>query len=131
MWEHAGDFEKAREAYELALDEVKVDISKGAPTEEVVKRGVGISLKIGDLWVEEGKDALAERYYVWGLEELLKGGLDEKQAQKVNDIVAGREDLPESQEHDGEENPRWLKTVEVVGALERLGDLYARVGNVA
>ena len=131
MWEDAGERGKARECYELGWREV-VQLLEGQEKEgsKEVMKGVAMAMKIGDLWVEEGRkgDGEAEKYYVWCVEEMMKLGMTEAQKSKVEEevthgIVAGKE------EDKGMELPKWLGQVELVAGFERLGELYARAGN--
>ncbi|KAI5480916.1 hypothetical protein MNV49_006725 [Pseudohyphozyma bogoriensis] len=131
MWEEAGERGEARKVYEEVLKALKERSKAG---EKVRERAAGVSLKIGDLWVDQGKDDRAEEYFVWGLEELMRIRMSDAQREKVGKVLEAQEKGGEFKaEKKGEEEeavPKWLEGVAVVGAMERLGDLYARAGKV-
>jgi len=81
MWEHAGQFERAAEVYQLGWDEVTGAIEKGEVTEDGVMRGVSLAMKLGDCWVRLGRarDAQAEKAYSWAVQEMMRLGMSEKQ----------------------------------------------------
>lgn len=138
MWEQVGQISKAREAYELAWNEVVERTKTGAATTDEVLRGVAVALKIGDLWVEEKVDSEAERYFVWSIEEMMRLGMTDEQKQTVleemtHDAVPAKvqrtaESGAKKAEDDGWDLPKWLGKVELVAGFERLGDLYSRTG---
>ena len=132
MWEQVGQLSKAREAYDLAWNEVVARTQNGSAGQEDVLRGVAVALKIGDLWVEDKMDAQAEPYYVWSVEEMLRLGMSDSQKDKVaeamvHDAVPAKPEAATKGE-DGWDMPKWLGKVELVAGFERLGDLYTRTG---
>ncbi|GAA5970849.1 hypothetical protein JCM11641_004480 [Rhodosporidiobolus odoratus] len=146
MWEEAGELGKAVEAYDTGFQPIAALAdgykSEGwAPANEgEVKRGAGIAMKLGDLWVRLGGtegDKEAERYYTWAVEELMRLSLTEKQKDKVQQelnrgVFVGEEPLKgeKSQEGNDLELPGWVGEVELVAAFERLGEFYSRQGKV-
>lgn len=140
MWEEAGEFANAREVYDRAFHEViALHSLEGRGTKEEVMRGVAIALKVGDLWVEEGKvgDEKAEPYFVWAVEEMMRLGMTDVQKTAVGEemlhgMPAPRAALEEGVEarDPGLDLPVWLGKVELVAAFERLGELYARAGKI-
>ncbi|KAM0749685.1 hypothetical protein T439DRAFT_348509 [Meredithblackwellia eburnea MCA 4105] len=140
MWEEAGNPSSAREAYELAFAECERRVAEGGATHAEVVRGVGVALKIGDLWVDEGSagDKEAEHYYVWAVTELMRLGMTDSQKEKVQEAMvhhsvplkpqatSSLEEKPKST--DSWDLPNWLGKVELVATVERLGSLYGRLG---
>ncbi|GAA5825636.1 hypothetical protein JCM11251_000317 [Rhodosporidiobolus azoricus] len=151
MWEAAGEPARAIEAYDTGFQPVaalvegfkKEGWAPAAPSE--IKRGAGIAMKLGDLWVGIGGPAggeaekEAERYYTWTVEELMRLTLTEKQKELVSGQMQAQEKgeqlpLPEKKEGDDLEDdlklPGWVGEVELVAAFERLGELYSRQGKI-
>ncbi|GAA5935655.1 hypothetical protein JCM10213_003651 [Rhodosporidiobolus nylandii] len=148
MWEEAGELGKAIEAYDTGFQPVAA-LAEGykqegwAPASEgEVKRGAGIAMKLGDLWVRIGGaegEKEAERYYTWAVEELMRLSLTEKQKSAVQQelargAVVGEEVKKEDKAAEADEDdlklPGWVGEVELVAAFERLGELYSRQGKV-
>ncbi|GAA5885533.1 hypothetical protein JCM6882_007456 [Rhodosporidiobolus microsporus] len=148
MWEAAGETGKAIEAYDTGFQPVaalvegfkKEGWAPAAPSE--VKRGAGIAMKLGDLWVTVGggeAEKEAERYYTWAVEELMRLTMTEKQKELVQQQLAAQDKgeevpLPEKKKEGEDEDelklPGWVGEVELVAAFERLGEHYSRMGKV-
>lgn len=119
-----------------------------APTRKQVQRGAGIAMKLGDLWVQRGAGANpnseataeAERYYSWAVQELMRLNLTDKQREKVKAQLRAQDEplevsapSPVAGIEDREADlklPSWVGEVELVAAMERLGDLYSRTGKI-
>lgn len=135
---------KSIECYEMGWREIlplmddAEDGKIGKLSQDEVLRGVAIALKIGDLYVDEGKDAEAEKYYVWSVEEMMKLGMSDEQRSKVDSEVvhgivavnAKSLGMDEPDKDTGMDLPKWAGKVELVAGFERLGDLYARQGKI-
>ncbi|BGP07771.1 hypothetical protein JCM10049v2_003611 [Rhodotorula toruloides] len=151
MWEEAGELSKAIAAYDTGFQPIAAlidgfKVGEGAqPSVEEVKRGAGIAMKLGDLWIRLGGaegTSEAERYYTWALQELMRLNMTDKQKQRVKDEMASQDAPvpaagPQASTKKGEikddetlQLPEWLNDVEVVAAMERLGDLYSRMGKI-
>lgn len=145
MWEEAGETSKAVEVYQRAFEAVKevVEGQKKAgeePTQQEKMRGVSFAMKIGDLLVLQGSDAKAEDSYTYCVTELMRMRMTPEQLDKVKVEMEGdvgikvteTESMAEGKEEDEDKKdlPAWLGEVELVAALERLGELYARLGKV-
>ena len=107
-------------------------------------------MKLGDLWVQRGGGASpnseataeAERYYSWAVQELMRLNLTDQQRDKVKAQLSAQEEplkVPttiSSTEPGRDEDeadlklPSWVGEVELVAAMERLGDLYSRTGKI-
>ncbi|GAA6023121.1 hypothetical protein JCM11491_000078 [Sporobolomyces phaffii] len=163
MWESIGQLDKAIEVYDVGFQPIADaleasnslsvtgggggDSSSAPPTLEQVKRGAGIALKLGDLWVTLGAtnpqlnraaQSEAERYYSWAVGELMRLSLTPEQKRKVRSELDRQEkgeapapaEEKEKKEEKGIDLPGWIGEVELVGAFERLGDLYSRQGRI-
>ncbi|GAA5861974.1 hypothetical protein JCM3774_001371 [Rhodotorula dairenensis] len=160
LWEEAGDLARAVEVYDTGFQPVAAAVegfTKGdgpgqrgtaAPTRKQVQRGAGIAMKLGDLWVQRGAGtdpnseatAEAERYYSWAVQELMRLNLTDKQRDQVKAQLSAQDEplaapTPSSTSatSDGEADlklPSWVGEVELVAAMERLGDLYSRTGKI-
>ncbi|GAA5981859.1 hypothetical protein JCM10908_004641 [Rhodotorula pacifica] len=153
LWEEAGDLARAVEIYDTGFQPVAAAIDgftkngQGvAPTRKQVQRGAGIAMKLGDLWVQRGggsspnSEAIseAERYYSWAVQELMRLNLTDKQREKVKAQLSAQEEplkVPAPagvvDEDDADlKLPGWVGEVELVAAMERLGDLYSRTGKI-
>lgn len=125
-----------------------------APSEKEVRRAAAIAVKLGDLWIRQGAsaaaggggggeaDSEAERYYSWAVQELMRLSLTDEQKAKVKAQLAAQ-DAPTSEANAAEERdkakaegdkdlevPGWVGEVELVAAMERLGELYSRQGRI-
>ncbi|GAA5911444.1 uncharacterized protein JCM6883_005759 [Sporobolomyces salmoneus] len=153
MWESQGQLDKAIQVYDTGFQPIadhisSVSASGGGPSYELVKRGAGIALKLGDLWTLLGTSnpslmreaqSEAERYYTWSVQELMRLSLSPEQKEKVRQEMENQsnpqlpkevEQSKESEEEKGLELPGWMGEVELVAAFERLGDLYSRQGKI-
>lgn len=157
MWEKKNELERALEVYDIGFQPIAHQIQStnqgssggGGENYEIVKRGAGLALKLGDLWTLVGStnpgvigeaQSEAERYYTWAVEELMRLSLTEDQKEKVREQMENQEkgiqaNPPPSEatgkdNKDGTELPSWIGQVELVGAFERLGDLYSRQGKI-
>lgn len=158
MWEAAGDLARAIEVYDTGFQPLAAAVeahnkqpgSGVAPTRKQVQRGAGIAMKLGDLWVHSAGPNLAgeavaeaERYYSWAVQELMRLNLTDKQREKVKTELAAQEqplavpapastDAVTAPADDGDDMqlPGWVGEVELVAAMERLGDLYSRTGKI-
>lgn len=157
LWEEAGDLARAIEVYDTGFQPVAAAIEGftktgqgAAPTRKQVQRGAGIAMKLGDLWVQRGGGASpnseataeAERYYSWAVQELMRLNLTDQQRDKVKAQLSAQEEplkVPPSTSstepgRDEDEAdlklPSWVGEVELVAAMERLGDLYSRTGKI-
>lgn len=133
MWEEAGEWNKAIEVYEKGFDEVLALGEKRS--NEATLRGVAIALKIGDLLSDHEQYDKAEGRYVWGLEELMRMNMTEEQMETVkremNKVEGGEKETIMTGDSKKEDAlPDWTRKVELVGALERLGGLYATTGKI-
>ncbi|SGY48353.1 BQ5605_C001g00644 [Microbotryum silenes-dioicae] len=157
MWEAARELGKAIEVYDKGFREIAdlVDAALPAqlastststttattdmPTKLEIMRGAAIALKVGDLSCDlGGTEALvhAEERYAWALQELMRVNMTPAQLQQV-DIEQRhgspdhRVDPPPIEGSEGDNDlPTWASKVELVGAMERLGGLYARQGKL-
>ncbi|GAA5850194.1 hypothetical protein JCM9279_003562 [Rhodotorula babjevae] len=125
------------------------------PTPVEVRRGAAIAVKLGDLWLKQGgsaaaaaagarageADTEAERYYTWAVQELMRLSLSDEQKAKVRAQLAAQEapaaaageKKGDKGGKEGEEElevPGWVGEVELVAAMERLGELYSRLGRI-
>ncbi|GAA5840608.1 hypothetical protein JCM5353_002084 [Sporobolomyces roseus] len=152
MWEQQGELGKAIEVYDLGFIPIAEVVHDGEGSASVgeIKRGAGLAMKLGDLWVTLGASEVgvrggeaqkeAERYYTWSVEELMRLSLTEEQKGKVKEKMQAQESgLPreeklkegrEEEEEEGMKLPGWVGQVELVAAFERLGDLYSRQGRI-
>lgn len=159
LWEGAGDLARAIEVYDTGFQPLAATVDayvkngRGpAPSRKEVQRGAGVAMKLGDLWVRRGGSAFegggeavaeAERYYSWAVQELMRLNMTDKQGATVQAEMAAQENpsaTPASApaggaqgSPDGEadsELPAWVGEVELVAAMERLGDLYSRTGKI-
>ncbi|GAA5908187.1 hypothetical protein JCM8208_000337 [Rhodotorula glutinis] len=126
-----------------------------APSPVEVRRGAAIAVKLGDLWLKQGgapgasrageADSEAERYYTWAVQELMRLSLSDEQkakvraqldAQEVGARAAGEavgdkgEKKGDKEEDKNLKVPGWVGEVELVAAMERLGELYSRLGRI-
>ncbi|GAA5970999.1 hypothetical protein JCM3765_002290 [Sporobolomyces pararoseus] len=155
MWEKKNELERALEVYDIGFQPIAYQIqstnqgSRGENSVDIVKRGAGLALKLGDLWTLLGSmnpvavgeaQSEAERYYTWAVEELMRLSLTEDQKEKVREQMDNQEkgiqSNPPSSDATGKDNkdgmdlPSWVGQVELVAAFERLGDLYSRQGKI-
>lgn len=160
MWEAAGDLARAIEVYDTGFQPLAAAVdahnkqvgSATAPTRKELQRGAGVAMKLGDLWAHSAGPNLAgeavaeaERYYSWAVQELMRLNLTDKQREKVKTELATQDQplavpVPASTEavtpvagaDDGDDMklPGWVGEVELVAAMERLGDLYSRTGKI-
>ena len=155
LWEEAGDLARAIEVYDTGFQPVAAAIEGftkigqgAAPTRKQVQRGAGIAMKLGDVWVQRGGGASptseataeAERYYSWAVQELMRLNLTDKQRDQVKAQLSAQEEplkVPISSTEPGRDEdeadlkmPSWVGEVELVAAMERLGDLYSRTGKI-
>lgn len=137
MWEEAGDLGKAAEVYEKGLQEVLKAIYEGKDvTKKEVMRSVAISMKIGDLCVlMGGKEDLkvAEERYTWCVQEMMRLKMTPGQLEKVKEeLESGPKAKLEGEDKDDLETdlPSWAGDVQLVAGMERLGELYAKLGNI-
>ena len=148
------------EAHQLGTASSSSSSSGGAPPTPVeVRRGAAIAVKLGDLWLKQGgsaaagvrageADSEAERYYTWAVQELMRLSLSDEQKAKVRAQLVAQEALRAEGEGEGEGEgekkgdkggkegedelkvPGWVGEVELVAAMERLGELYSRLGRI-
>ncbi|GAA5875565.1 hypothetical protein JCM8547_007583 [Rhodosporidiobolus lusitaniae] len=152
MWEEAGEFGKAIEAYDTGFQPVAalVDGFKkegwASASAGETKRGASIAMKLGDLWVQVGGiegEKEAERYYTWAVEELMRLNLTEKQQGKVKEqmekqekqekgekVEVGEKKPASEEDEEALKLPGWVGEVELVAAFERLGELYSKQGKI-
>lgn len=159
MWESTGQLDRAIQVYDIGFQPIAHALEQykggggGGPgaNYEQVKRGAGLALKLGDLWVTSGASdprmdgeaqSEAERYYSWAVGELMRLSLTPEQKLKVSEQMDAQEKgVPVAQEvktdggikkeeEKGMELPSWIGEVELVAAFERLGDLYSRQGKI-
>lgn len=149
MWEQQGEVGKAIEVYDMGFIPIAEVVHDGEGSVSVgeIKRGAGLAMKLGDLWVTLGgseggvrggeAQKEAERYYTWSVEELMRLSLTEEQKGKVKEKMQVQESglpreekLKEGRGEEGMKLPGWVGEVELVAAFERLGDLYSRQGRI-
>jgi tetratricopeptide (TPR) repeat protein len=165
MWESTGRLDKAIQVYDTGFQPIADLLARGSGgggggggstiQVEEVKRGAGLALKLGDLWVTLGNSEPslngeaqqeAERYYSWAVGELMRLSLTPEQRAKVKtemdkqenpgrattppSMLAEEEKEKEKEKETGIELPEWIGEVELVAAFERLGDLYSRQGRI-
>ncbi|GAA6058124.1 hypothetical protein JCM3770_005952 [Rhodotorula araucariae] len=152
MWESVAETARAIDAYDTGFQPVAalvdgykpgaVDDGR-APSVAEVQRGAALAIKLGDLWVKLGgseADSEAERYYTWAVQELMRLSLTDDQKAKVEAELAAQDAPPASvakapaekkaSEDDELKLPGWIGDVELVAAMERLGELYSRMGKI-
>ncbi|BGP39789.1 hypothetical protein JCM10450v2_003760 [Rhodotorula kratochvilovae] len=154
MWESVAETARAVDAYDTGfqpvaavVDGYKLDGGAGgsAPTTAEVQRGAALAIKLGDLWVKLGggkeADSEAERYYTWAVQELMRLSLTDEQKAKVKAQLDAQDAPPppaaeatseekKVSEDDDLKLPGWIGDVELVAAMERLGELYSRMGKI-
>jgi len=120
----AARLEKSAE-YNAALQVMHMtwqDLEEAAKADpEMRARRVAMASKMADLAAEVHDETLEEEWAVWAVEEVLKGGIEQKKELGKGKEKAGDEELP---------LPSWVGKAETVSVLERLGSLYADKGNV-
>lgn len=136
MWEEAGNLGKASEVYSKALDEVMEVMASGKASRKEIMRGVAIAMKIGDLGViMDGPEQLktAEAMYTFCVQEMMRLKMTPAQLDKVKKEM---EEGPRPKNEDGEKDeletdlPSWAGDVQLTAGMERLGELYAKLGNI-
>ncbi|GAA5939397.1 hypothetical protein JCM3775_001698 [Rhodotorula graminis] len=142
------------EAHQLATSSSS-SVTSTPPSPVEVRRGAAIAVKLGDLWLKQGgggggaavrageADSEAERYYTWAVQELMRLSLTDEQKAKVRAQLVAQDapaaaaageaptDKKARKEDDKDlEVPGWVGEVELVAAMERLGELYSRLGRI-
>ncbi|KAK4056924.1 hypothetical protein OIO90_002174 [Microbotryomycetes sp. JL221] len=145
MWEQAGEVARAIQVYEQTLQDVLQAINNASaatasdePTKQETMRAVAIAMKVGDCLVAVGsKDALkaAEERYTFCVEEMMRMNLSPQQRDRVKLEMETGQPAPETTLSKGTnpddiDLPEWANKTELVAGMERLGELYARQGNI-
>lgn len=149
MWESTAEYARAIDAYDTGFQPVAAVVEghklegQAEPSRAEVMRGAGIAMKLGDLWVRVGgpeANSEAERYYTWSVQELMRLSLTGEQKDKVRAEMAAQEApvaagtaAEKATKVDADEEtklPNWVSEVELVAVMERLGELYSRMGKI-
>ena len=114
----------------LSINELKVAFEtllkhKNTLNSSELHRAIAISQKIGDLSFKSGNLTNAEHYYQWGVESMLKIGLDNTHKSTPN----VDKDNYQNQVLVYDLNlPNWVSRSDLGASLERLGALFAQRG---
>ncbi|KZO95400.1 hypothetical protein CALVIDRAFT_538177 [Calocera viscosa TUFC12733] len=112
-----GDFKEALQVMHTAWQDLEDSAKMDA---EMRARRVAMASKMADLAGEVDDDTVEEEWAVWAVEEVLRGGIEQK---KVS--VKGKEKADD----DELALPSWVGKAETVSVLEKLGSIYAKKGN--
>jgi hypothetical protein len=138
MWEEAGELGNAAEVYQKGLEEVLKAVHAGGASKKEVMRSVAISMKLGDICVRMGGNEqlkIAEERYTWCVQEMMRLKMTPEQLEMVKAEMEGglKEEgaAAEGKKDELETDlPSWAGDVQLVAGMERLGELYAKLGNV-
>ncbi|TIC03062.1 hypothetical protein E3Q17_01052 [Wallemia mellicola] len=97
-----------------------------SPSSSEQHRSIALSQKMGDLCLRFGQQDAAEKYYEWGIEQMLKIGLKMDKNSEIKRATDGEVILVHELEL-----PNWVSKSDLGASLERLAGLFAERGRPA